>query len=223
MKKTILGTFLCVLLIICLSISIKQCSSIKREYIDNINILNDTIEYYKAKNGDLVATKLAYESDLKTLKILNEDLYKQIENLKIKNKVKDIVYINTDIVHELHDTTYTIQHDTIYKGFYHVFDFTDRYRELTGNIEYSKDSLQMRINKDIVHADYTVAIDKNNKVYITSDNPYIRYNEIQGYTVPKPKKKRWSVGPSVSVGYNIKDNNISPVVGLSLQYGILQW
>lgn len=223
MKKTILGTFLCVLLIICLSTSIKQCSAIKREYIDNIEILNDTIEYYKAKTGDLVATKLAYESDIKTLKILNEDLYKQIDNLKIKNKVKDVVYVNTDIVHELHDTTYIVNHDTIYKGFYHVFDFTDRYRELTGNIRYSNDSLNMNIDKDIVHADYTIAVDKNNKIYVTSDNPYIHYNEIQGYTIPKKKQKHWGIGPTINYGYDIKNNSQSISIGIGINYNLLSW
>ncbi len=223
MKKTILGTFLYVLLIICLSISIKQCSTIKREYRDNIEILNDTIEYYKAKNGNLVATKLAYKSDLKTLKILNEDLYKQIDNLKIKNKVKDIVYINTDIVHELHDTMYIVNHDTIVNGFYKDFNFNNKYRLLEGNVRYNNDSLGVSITNDIVHVDYTVAIDKNNKVYITSDNPYVKYNEIQGYTIPKPKKKRWNVGPSIGYSYDIKKNTFSPVVGISLQYGLIQW
>ena len=53
--------------------SVQQCSQIKREYKNNIAALNDTIHEYKAKNGNLVATKLAFESDVKTLKLLNEN------------------------------------------------------------------------------------------------------------------------------------------------------
>lgn len=223
MKTKLLNILIMILLIVGLSLSIQKCQTIKHEYKNNIEVLTDTIHYYKTKDGKQVANIHAYESDLNTLKILNKDLYKQIDNLKIKNKIKDIVYINTDIVHELHDTTYTIQYDTIYKGFYHTFDFTDRYRELTGNIRYNNDSLNINIDKDIVHADYTIAVDKNNKVYITSDNPYVRYNNISGFTIPKKRTKRFGIGPQIGVSYNIKDNSISPTIGIGLSYSLIKF
>lgn len=223
MRNKIINILLIIILFILVLFSVQQCSHYKNEYKNNIEALTDTIEYYKAKNGNLVATIHGYESNLKTLKILNEDLYKQIDNLKIKNKVKDILYINTDIVHELHDTTYTIQYDTIYKGFYHTFNFTDRYRELTGNIKYNNDSLNMNIDKDIVHLDYTIAVDKNNKIYVTSDNPYIRYNEIQGFTIPKKRTKRFGIGPTINYGYDIKNNNQSISIGIGINYNLLSW
>lgn len=37
------------------------------------------------------------------------------------------------------------------------------------------------------------------------------------------KKKHWSVGPSFSVGYDIKHNNLSPTVGLSIQYNLISF
>ena len=68
------------ILIICLlvafvCVSVNRCTDVSREYKHNIEALNDTIKYYQDKNGNLVATKLAFESDIKTLKLLNKDLY----------------------------------------------------------------------------------------------------------------------------------------------------
>ena len=79
-----------------LSSSIQQCSDIKQEYKNNIAALNDTIHEYKAKNGNLVATKLAFESDLKTLELLNEDLCNEIDNLKMKGNATNATYFEVD-------------------------------------------------------------------------------------------------------------------------------
>ena len=224
MKKTILGTFLCVLLIICLSISIKQCSSIKREYIDNINILNDTIEYYKAKDGKQVATIHGYETNIENLKYLNDSLYKEIKSLKIKNnKLTTATQFSGVITNELHDTMYIVKKDTIINGFYKDFNFNNQWRLLEGNVRYNNDSVGVSITKDVVMFDYTVAMDKDNVIHIKSNNPYVQYNSISGYFISKPKKKRWSLGPSIGYSYNIRQNTFSPTVGISLQYGLIQW
>lgn len=223
MKTKLINIILIVLLIMALSFSIKQCSSIKGEYIDNIEILNDTIKYYKDKTGTLVATKYGYETDIKNLKYLNDSLYKEIKSLKAKGKVTTATQFSGTIINELLDTIYIVEHDTITKGFYKDFNFNNQWRLLEGNVNYHNDSVGVSITKDEVIFDYVVAMDKDNVIHIKSNNPYVKYNSISGYFISKPKKKRWSIGPSVSIGYNIKDNNISPTVGLSLQYGIIQW
>ena len=93
LKDVIYGLII-VLLIGALSTSVSKCQSVKREYKNNIEALTDSIRYLKDKNGNLVATKLAFESDIKTLKILNEDLYKEIDNLRIKNSVDNATYFS---------------------------------------------------------------------------------------------------------------------------------
>ena len=90
-KKDIIYTLIIVLLIGCLSSAVKQCSDTCFEYKNNIAALNDTIRYYQDKNGNLVATKLAFESDINTLKLLNKDLYNQIKDLKTKLKPNLII------------------------------------------------------------------------------------------------------------------------------------
>ena len=76
-KIHVIYILIILLLISFLNVSVNKCSNVSNEYKHNIEALNDTIKYYQDKNGNLVATKLAFESDINTLKFLNEDLYNQ--------------------------------------------------------------------------------------------------------------------------------------------------
>jgi len=207
-----------------LNFSINKCTNTSNEYKHNLEALNDTIKYYKGKSGNLVATKLGFESDIKTLKLLNEHLYKEIEDLKLKKgNVQNIYYVDGVIDHGQQDTVYIVKHDSINRGFSKDFNFNDEYRTLEGNISYIPDSLKFKIEKDIVKFDYAIAMDKNNKIYVKSTNPYVQYNEISGFTVPKQKKTHWSVGPSVNFGYDPINNKPTFSIGASLNYGIIKW
>jgi hypothetical protein len=217
------------ILIICLlvgalSTSVNRCSNTSDEYKHNIEALKDTIKYYQDKNGNLVATKLAFESDIKTLKTLNEDLYNQIDSMKLNPKVvNQIVYVGGEIENPEKDTTYVVNPDTIDNGFTKDFDFSNNYRVLTGNVDYHNDSLGVHITKDVTYFDYTVVMDKDSRIYVKSTNPYVKYNEITGFTVPKQKKKRWNVGPSIYGGYDPINGKPSAGIAISLTYGIIQW
>ena len=223
-KTHVIYIFIILVLMCALSASVSKCSSVSKEYKHNINALNDTIKYYQDKHGNLVATKLAFESDVNMLKNLNRDLYDQIDSLKLKkNKVAQIIYVEGEIENPERDTAYIIQHDTISKGFSKDFNFNDQYRKLEGNVNYQNDSLGVFINKDIIYFDYTLAMDKDAKIYMKSTNPYVKYNEMTGFTVPKQKQKRWSLGPSINFGYDPFQGKSSASVGISLNYGIIKW
>jgi len=222
-KSHIIYILIIIALCMILNYSINRCSNAKNEYQNNIEALNDTIKYYQDKNGNLVATKLAFESDVKTLKLLNEDLYKQIEDLKLKNKVSSIVYIEGKVETPPNDTIYVVNTDTVARGFIKYFNFNNDYRILEGKVKYANDSLGVFINKDIVNFDYTVGIDKDNNIYVKTTNPYVKYNEISGFKISQPKKKHWSIGPSVNIGYDPIQNKISPSIGLSLNYSLFSF
>lgn len=223
MKEKLINIILIVILLISLSFSIQKCSHYKNEYIDNIRIMNDTIEYYTTKTNNLVATKTIYETDIKHLKYLNDSLYKAIKNMKPTTKVVTATQFSGYIDNSTHDTTYIVKHDTITKGFKHSFNFDNEYRLLSGDISYTNDSLNMIIDKDIIQFDYTVALDKKNRIYITSNNPYVKYNSISGFTIPKKRAKRFGIGPQIGVSYNIKDNSISPTIGIGLSYLLIKF
>ena len=102
-----------------------------------------------------------------------------------------------------------------------IVAFNDKYRELEGNV-YLKDSLLgMNINKDNVYADFTMAIE-DNKVFIKSNNPYIKYNDIKGLTLPYSSKRKATlvIGPSFTYGYDFNNKEFGPTIGISATYGL---
>ena len=215
--------YILIIFLLCtiLSSSIKRCSNVSNEYKHNIEALNDTIKYYQDKNGNLVATKLAFESDINTLKILNKSLYNQIDSLKIKkNNVSQIVYVSGTIQNPKQDTTYIVMHDTISNGFTKDFNFNNQYRELEGNVSYNNDSLGINILKDLTYFDYAVVMSKDNKIYIKSTNPYVRYNEISGFTLTKEKTKYWSLDAFANYNYSPNKNFNYLDIGLSINFNI---
>ena len=135
----------------------------------------------------------------------------------------DIIIFDGTIENEIHDTTYVVQHDTLYKGFTKEFNFNNEYRTLEGLVKYQQDTLGVNITKDIVNFNYNVAMDKNNRIYVTSTNPYVKYNEITGFTVPKQKKKHFSIGPSVNFGYDPINNKAAFTIGGSVIYNLYQF
>lgn len=217
-KKDIIYGLIVICLVICLSQSVSRCSDARLEYENNIAALNDTIRYYQDKNGNLVATKLAFESDMKTLKLLNEDLYEQIKDLKAKGNVTSGVWFGGVIENPQQDTTYIVSHDTIYKGFVKDFAFNNQYRTLEGHVKYKNDTVGVNIDRDEVKFDYTIALDDKNNIMIRSSNPYVKFNEITGFQLPKPKEKHWSLNAFGTFGYAPADNDRYMDLGVSVDY-----
>lgn len=222
-KRDIINWILILLLILALAFSVDKCNDTKQEYKNNIKALNDTIRTYQDKNGDLVATTLGFESDLKTLKLLNENLYNQINTLKTKKSVVTATHIEGVIDHESQDTVWIVDSSEVIDGFEREFDFSDNWRSLSGNIYWHADSAGINIEKDQVRFDYTIAIDKSNNIYVKSENPYVSYNQISGFKIPTEKRKKLSLGPAVNFGYDPIQNKPSFSIGISLNYGIFQW
>lgn len=223
-KKYVHYIIICLLSIL-LIFSVSKCISDKH-YIEsqskhNITALTDSINYYKGKNGDLIAEKTVLVGDIDLLKQTNEDLYNKIKNMNVKNP-DVIVDINSTVDMGKKDTVFV--NDTIYQNLYykHSFDFSNKYRKLDGNIYVYNDSTKLFINNDKVFVDYTLAI-KDGKIFVTSDNPYVQYNNINGITLPKPKQKKWGIGPAVSFGYDPIQNKPSFNLGISVSYHLLQW
>lgn len=219
-KKDIIYSLIILLLIACLSSSVKQCSNTRLEYKNNIAAFNDTIRYYKDKNGNLVATKLVFESDIKTLKLLNEDLYNQIKDLKTKYDVTAGTCFSGVIENPQQDTVWVIQQDTITNGFTRDFAFNNDYRTLEGNVSYKNDTLGVNISKDQVLFDYIVVLDDKNNIMIKSSNPYVRYNQITGFQLPHEKTKRWSLDAFANFNYSSIDNDRFYDIGISLGYSL---
>ena len=222
-KVAIIASAVALIALILLMISVSNYMNLNRKYKNNIKALTDTVEVYKGKNGQLIAERSILEGNMKDLKMANEELYERIEDLEI-HKPQQIVYIETEVINEVHDTTYVIDPKLDYQK--KEFDFSNQFRTLNGFMELSNNELGLSILNDKVFVDYTVAF-KDNKVYITSSNPYIQYNDVQGFTMPQQKRKAFSlgIGPSLTAGYDLVNKQFGVMVGASvnLSYNLIQF
>ena len=208
--------------------AVRSCQDYKNRSNNNVVALTDSIKYYKTKYGEVYVSKTLLEGDLSTLKIVNDSLYNTIKEMKL-NKPTSIVYIDNTIDNGEKDTSWVIPPvpsggDSIimfYPMITKKFEFTNKFRELEGDVTIKDTTLNLSIKKDKVYLDYTLAIE-DNKVYVKSNNPYVQYNKIQGIQLPQPKK-RWTtlvIGPSIGYGYDLKNSNFGPSIGLNITYGL---
>ena len=237
--KDVIYFIIILLLFGALTTSMQKCHSNENQYEANIRALTDTISYYKAKDGDIVAVKSAFSARADELKMLNKELYDKIKSLDVKPKtITNTVYMQGETEFLPQDTAWVVKHDTVKyyntvthetvtqitpKNTYKDFAFNNEWRDLEGYVKYKNDTLGLDITKDVVRFDYTVAMDKNNKIYIKSSNPYVKYNEISGFQLPQQKQKKWGIGPQVGVSYDPIHNKIVPTIGIGLQWSPIRF
>lgn len=220
-KRILIEVFSVVAFFVFISLSINKCTYYKNANDNNIIALTDSVKYYKGKYSNEVAKKTMVEADYKNLQNINDSLYRMIQSMQVK-KPDMVIGGSTSIDNGNHDTIYipTVTEITS-KNIYRKFDFSNQYRELTGNVSYTNDTLGLHIEKDRIQFKYALAV-KDNAVYMTSDNPYVKFNSITGLTIPKQKKeKKFGIGPSVFSGYSNKGFVYG--VGIGLQYNFINF
>ena len=220
-KRILIEVFSVVAFFVFITLSINKCTYYKNINDKNIIALTDSVKYYKGKYGNEVAKKTMIETDCKNLQIINDSLYRMIQNMQIK-KPDIVIGGSTSIDNGKHDTVWvpTVTEITS-KNIYRKFDFSNQYRELTGNVSYTNDTLGLHIEKDRIQFKYALAV-KDNVVYMTSDNPYVKFNSITGLKIPKQKKeKKFGIGPSVFGGYSNKGFVYG--IGIGLQYNLISF
>ena len=220
-KRILIEVFSVVAFFVFITWSINKCTYYKNVNDKNIIALTDSVNYYKGKYGNEVAKKTMIETDCKNLQIINDSLYRMIQSMQVK-KPDIVIGGSTSIDNGKHDTVYipTVTEITS-KNIYRKFDFSNQYRELTGNVSYTNDTLGLYIEKDRMQFKYALAV-KDNVVYMTSDNPYVKFNSITGLTIPKQKKeKKIGIGPSVFGGYSNKGFVYG--IGIGLQYNFINF
>ena len=220
-KRILIEVFSVVAFFVFITWSINKCTYYKTVNDKNIIALTDSVNYYKGKYGNEIAKKTMIETDCKNLQIINDSLYRMIQSMQVK-KPDIVIGGSTSIDNGKHDTVYipTVTEITS-KNIYRKFDFSNQYRELTGNVSYTNDTLGLYIEKDRMQFKYALAV-KDNVVYMTSDNPYVKFNSITGLTIPKQKKeKKFGIGPSVFGGYSNKGFVYG--IGIGLQYNFINF
>lgn len=220
-KRIFIEAFSVIAFFMFITTAVNRCSYYKNVNDNNIIALTESVKYYKGKYGYEVAKKTMIETDYKNLQSINDSLYRMIQSMQVKKP--DIVIGGlASVDNGKHDTIYTPTVTEIdSKNIYRKFDFSNQYRELTGNVSYTNDTLGLYIEKDRMQFKYALAV-KDNVVYMTSDNPYVKFNSITGLTIPKQKKeKKFGIGPSVFGGYSNKGFVYG--IGIGLQYNFINF
>lgn len=201
---------------------------------NNIKALLDTVQTLETKNGELIYAKQSLlleknelEKYLDISKKERKELEKQLNSsLAFISKIQGNIKIDTLI---MRDSVY-INEDTIKTH----FDYNDKWVTLNGQTMIVNKTSKTQINTIDMRVPLKLGIMNDYKVFVTSENPYITFNNIDAAaiegTIANQKNKRWGIGPYIGVGIgggtDFKGNpqfgwNIS--IGIAVTYSLFQW
>jgi cell division protein FtsL len=227
------------LCLVILVLSVRYCSTqnelakTKAELIETV----DTVAAYKNKVGELYAQKEAYMIDAKTLKHLNDSLYKEYKNLKDH----PTVIVKTETVFQV-DSIYVkgdeVVKDTINNIYSANFKRNEKWYSISGQTIFDLNANEFLTIFDSIKIPGTFTTDlverDNNLYFVTKcNNPYIQINNIEGVVLTQEfsklldnrYKKPWSlvigVGPSVT--YFDNKFRVYPSINLTFGYKIIDF
>ena len=227
-KRTVIEVLVMIILFVWALSSMQRCSTMKLEYNtakNNIVALTDSIGYYESKTGELIAQKTMLTGEIKDLKDSHSkelnDLYNELNSMKRKN-AQLAAQIDVLVENPARDTVWKYDSVLVVQSLVQPFQFKDKWRNLSGNITLNDNKMGLNIKEDQVFFDYTVAVD-DGLIYIKSDNPYVKYNQITAIQEQQKKQKRWNIGFQVGFGFQCglfnKTIDIGPYAGVGISYG----
>ena len=196
---------------------------------NNLNAATEKIEVLKTANGDLLAKNRSYVATINNLEDYINISKKEIKDLQkaLDDKILYISELETLInikPTEVHDTTVVYKDST----FNFTFNFRDKWYELIGNSSFDYNRVKTEINALYVNVPLRVGLTDDWKIFVTTQNPYVVFNDIEGALLDKDvylkqqKKKKWGISISLGMyaGYDLLSKNIyvGPGVGCCVSY-----
>ena len=207
-KNILLVIFFLIIIVLIMSTTCTSQKLGKAE--NNINALTDTLHTYKLKNGELMYEKQGFISDKNELEKsigIKEKEVKELEK-KLKSALSTIAKLQAEVridtihaidsVEVLPDSTYNCH-----------FNYNDKWLSLNGTTSIKLDPFNSHtiINNINMEVPLKVGTTKDNKWFVTSENPYVLFTSVDGANLDKAKPKRWSIavqgGIGVIFGYGI--------------------
>lgn len=229
-----------ILLIIVLAIvGLRYCSTQKELAKTKAELVEsaDTLTTYKNKIGELYLQRETYITDAKTLKYLNDSLYKEYKSLKdhptIITKTETVLKIDSVYIADT-----PVEQDTVKNTYTANFDYNDKWFSINGKSVFNLNTMNSSttINNLTVPANFTTnLIEKDKKLYFVtkSDNPYIQINNIEGAVIsPENSKllndrynKPWVVAVGAGPSLILIDGKLQvyPSINLTLGYKIIDF
>lgn len=222
--------FLLVLLFVLCTVFYCSYRSAERRYGNIIQKKDDEISLYKNKVGELYAQNETYITDIKNLKISNDELYSEVKNLKenpiVVTKIKTETKIREIFIH---DTIYKVPDDDM---FWIGFEKTDPWYGIFGRTSVNiKDMIASTMIDSLYFVDnITVDLIENGKdlsFIVKSDNPNCQINKINGAVISPEKSRllkkrfdsRWSIVGGIGGTLMVQERNLRVVPGLQITIG----
>jgi hypothetical protein len=226
MKEKIKTTGLIILCVLCLVlIGVTTCQHKDNSILENnIAALNDSVHTYQLKNGELMYEKQGYiaeKAELEKYIGIKESEIKEIEK-KLKSALATIanlraqVRIDTvqmrDSIEVLPDSTYNCH-----------FNYNDKWLAINGTTQVKLDPFNSHtiLNNINMEVPLKVGMTKDNKWFVTSENPYVQFTQVEGANLDSNKQKRWSLSLQVGLGGFVGYGASFPVHSGTVQSGIV--
>lgn len=200
--KNYIPWIISVILAVLLFASLQECSRRGNNQDDNLNALTDSIKYYKNRLGTETASKATLQLSNSQMKeyILKKDkelaeLSKEFANVKTVIKTKTELKIDTILI------PYDVPVPCDFKRTGEVKDKWYRFM-------YTSNQNGLKIDSLTIPTKITAITGTKRKWFlgketlttdITSDNPYLKVNDITSaeVTIPTPWYKKWYVWAAV--------------------------
>lgn len=177
------------------------CTNRKNHKLEtNIAALNDTVHTYQLKNGELMYEKQGYILEKKELEQYLDISKAEVRDLEKKlgsalatiSKLQGQVRVDTLVMHD----SITQVEDTTIINFY----YTDSWLKMDGTTVFKNPYSCTTLNNLTMDVPLKVGMSKDDQWFVTSENPYVRFTDIQGANVEKAKPKQWSIGLQLGFG-----------------------
>jgi hypothetical protein len=188
----------------------------------NLKAAQNELYEVKLKNGELMTVRDSYIATIDDLEELLDISKKEVKDIQRKLDSK-IAYIS-----KLESTTRIEYIEVVRDSIIYVnnnpddiiapFHYDDRWLNITGqnNIKLGETfDCTTVLNEISINTPLTVGLTNDYQIFVSSPNPYLKFNEIEGAVLDKskfrPKKKLINWGFQVGVGpmYDILDNDIA--------------
>ncbi len=240
-------------LVVVLVIMFRSCSGDtdieKFKYEQNIAALRDSVRTYETKNGDLVSEKTALITDKSELKKYNDELSKEVKNLKdnpiiVKKVSVEIIHDTIYVDPQIDSSAIVYNADSSIKVVPFKWSDSTRYdknnfRNIGGKYIVTVDTNMNVRSKDFVIINdeigmsFTTGITENEddrvEIFVKSDYPNFKAVKIDGALFdPRESKvikkffppKRWGVGVFGGYGIYIDPDNFRAGTGVTFGVGV---
>lgn len=202
---------------------------------NNIEALTDSITCYELKNDELMHC-------ISSLVIEKEELEKflDISNKEVKDLEKklnsQLLYISKLEGYSKTDTIYIESTTTTYDSLHYRYSFenSNEYYKIVGYTDVDTNHIAFTtITENSMALNLKVGLSEDWKIFVTTDNPYVSFNNIEGALLDKDvflkqqKKDRFSIGIQFGFGaqYGLmhRQFDYGPYIGIGAEYRIFSW